>query len=192
MSDAQVDGGDKGQQGEDIANNFIGDKDAAQAVRWYGIYSMITGFGSIFAYMILNNESTYVILYNAGFKTRIAFYVPVAMAWLMVSFFDGDQMREIFGTIVAISILGPFFFQWYYFGLYLLSGEGWAYDELMFYVWGAIFFSWTVFESIIQIVLLPRVFDWIEDGATLDNDQEKEDENLMALVKAPMQAILDF
>ena len=45
MSDAQVDGGDRGGDFQDGVSNQIGVEDAAGAVRWYGIWSLIMGWG---------------------------------------------------------------------------------------------------------------------------------------------------
>ena len=75
--------------GEDVVADFIGDKDPAGAVRWYGLYSFASGLGSIFAYMMLNGN-TWVATFDQGFRTRMAFYFPVAMCWIMVSLFDGE------------------------------------------------------------------------------------------------------
>ena len=76
-------------------------------------------------------------------------------------------------------------------GLYLLGGEGYAYDEMKFYIWGAIYFFWTVFEGVIQIVILPRVYDWIESADILENDEAKEDK-LFAKLSRKASKFLEF
>merc|ERR1711912_137137 len=94
MSDAQFDGGDNGQAAEDLVGGFIGERDPEAAVRWYGLFSMATGIGSIFAYMLLNG-TWWIANYRKGFVTRMAFYLPVAMGWLATIFFDAPFTREV-------------------------------------------------------------------------------------------------
>ena len=100
-------------------------------------------------------------------------------------------MREIFGSIVSISILGPFFFNWWALGIYLFEGENFGYDNLMYYVWGSVWFVWNFFEMIVQIILIPSVMDWIESAPIQDNT-----ENLMAVIpqdsSAKLFSIADF
>ena len=36
------------------------------------------------------------------------------MCWLLVSYFDGEFMRTVFGAVVGFGIFGPFAQQWYY------------------------------------------------------------------------------
>ena len=54
MSDAQYDGGDRGQAAEDTVGGWIGDLDDAQAMYWYGTYSLVTGVGGMFIWMFFN------------------------------------------------------------------------------------------------------------------------------------------
>ena len=112
MSDAQIDGGDRGAAAEDKVAGFIGDKNDGEAVRWYGMYSLTVGVGSIFFWMWFNDK-TYIALNAKWFTYQMEFFVPVFITWLMVSFFDSEFMRETFSTVVSISILGPFAMHWY-------------------------------------------------------------------------------
>ena len=50
MSDAQIDGGDKGAAAQDEVAGFIGDKNDGEAVRWYGLYSGILSLVSYYMY----------------------------------------------------------------------------------------------------------------------------------------------
>ena len=72
MSDAQVDGGDTGQRGEDLANNVIGDRDPAEVVYWYGgVYSGIWVLISIYGYMLLNKSfynDIFLVMSSTWFK----------------------------------------------------------------------------------------------------------------------------
>ena len=181
MSDAQIDSGNTGQAGEDLANSFIGERDNAQAVFFYGSVSLITAASSIVLYIILN-EMYWVARTRAFFLTHIEFFAPVGMAWLMVSFFDSEFMRTVFADVVMASIMGPFFAHWYVIIEFFLAGEvggqEWsagdssitAYDELFFWTTMAAMGALTIFEMILQVVLLPQVFEWVEEAPELDND----------------------
>ena len=150
--DAQIDGGDRGQGVEDRANNLIGDVDNAGAVRWYGLYCLWLGGGSMLFWILMNNNA-WVVKYSVGIHTKMYFYLPTGIAWIMVSMFDGVLMREIYKDIVALSIMAPFWKEWYDYGVYLLLLEN--DDTLMYLVGLAIWFLMTVFEGVIQLILLP-------------------------------------
>ena len=47
MSDAQIDGGDRGAKAEDRVAGFIGDRNDGEAVRWYGMYNMWMTIGTL-------------------------------------------------------------------------------------------------------------------------------------------------
>ena len=46
-TDAQIATGDAGQQAEDMANNLIGEQSPAEAVYFYGLYSLAMGGGFV-------------------------------------------------------------------------------------------------------------------------------------------------
>ena len=109
MSDAQIDGGDRGARAEDSVAGFIGEKNDGEAVRWYGLYSGILSLVTF----IMWNEFSGKSWNLGGYWTLISYhYFPVFMGWLLVSFFDGEFMRTVFGAVVALSILGPFASLW--------------------------------------------------------------------------------
>ena len=81
------------------------------------------------------------------------FYIPTGLAWVAVSMFDGPLMREIYKDIVALSIMAPFWKEWFDYTAYLLLLE--TDDSLMYLVGMGIWFFLTVFEGIIQLLLLP-------------------------------------
>ena len=70
--------------------------------------------------------------------------------------------------------MGPFFWHWYAFGIYLtgILDNGDLMDFIFLGVWGAL----TVLEQVFQLILLPKVFEWAEEAATLSNDVEDDDE----------------
>jgi len=149
-------------------SGWIGDKNDAQAVYWYGIYSLIVGWGSALLWNELKSKS-YAALYYEGFVSRFFAYIPVGMCWIMISLFDSPFTRTVFKDLVSLSVMGPFFGHWYAWGLYLLNLEN--EPSLDYYLAGGVWFAWTIFEEIVQIVLLPQVFDWIDSAATVENDE---------------------
>ena len=151
--DAQVDGGDRGANMEDRAANFIGDDlSNAAAVRWYGLYCFWLGGGAM-AFWILMNNNAWVTKFSTGIHTRMYFYIPTGMAWLAVSMFDGPLTREIYKDIVALSIMAPFWKEWFDYTTHFIYNKN--DDSLMFYVGISLWFFLTVFEGIIQLLLLP-------------------------------------
>ena len=123
---------------------------------------------------IMMKTNSFVFRYLDGFLSRITFYLSAGMAWVMVSFFDGKYMREIYTEIQALSIMGPFFWHWYAFGIYLtgILDNGDFMDFVFLGVWGAI----TVLEQVFQLILLPKVFEWAEEASILANDVEDDDD----------------
>ena len=177
MSDAQIDGGDRGGNIEDSVGGWIGAEDDADAVRWYGIMALMMGYLIIPVYWWME-DLDYVALNWSWFRTIQAFFMPVGMGWLMVSFFDGQFMRAVFKDLVAVSLLGPFFAYWYSIAEYLLYSEVFE-DELNFWLWGVFFIVHSLFQAVTQIILVPSIFRWSEKTDYLDNDKEK---NLLALM----------
>ena len=109
MSDAQVDGGDTGGSIQDGVAGQIDVENAAQAVRWYGIWALVWGWLGTYIYELFDGNSYVNPSWFIGMQY---YYMPVGMAWLMVSFFDSAFMRAVFRDMVFISVLGSFVFQW--------------------------------------------------------------------------------
>ena len=147
---------DTGADAANVANDLIGERSDAEAVFWYGAYSFIVS-GSALVLWVLFNETTWINGSNGSYAfwyNRMEFYLPVGMAWLMVSFFDSELMREIFADICTISVLGSWLFQWRIFVDWVFGNQG-NYTNLWFYLWTATYFAWTVAEQVLQIILLP-------------------------------------
>ena len=68
MSDAQIDGGDRGGNIEDSVGGWIGAEDDAAAVRWYGIFGLLMGYLIVPAYWILEDYQ-YVSLNFGWFRS---------------------------------------------------------------------------------------------------------------------------
>ena len=76
------------------------------------------GFALIWS---LSNKLSWIINYKDGFLSHITFFLSAGMAWVMVSYFDGEYMRTVYERIIALSVFGPFFFHWYGWGMYLVA-----------------------------------------------------------------------
>ena len=85
--------------------------------------------------------------------TRIYYYLPTGIAWIMVSMFDGELMRQIYKDLIAYSMFAPFWKEWYDYSVYLLLLEN--DDTLMYLVGLGLWFFLNVFEGVIQLLLLP-------------------------------------
>ena len=124
-------------------------------------------------YMFFNNL-TYVAGNSAWWITQIEYFVPVFMAWLFIGFFETDLMKDIFAMIVTLSILGPFAQLWNNLGTFYLAGEGSYLDNVTFWLWFAAYSCYTIFQMIVDIILLPSVFDWAGSDNTIFNaDMQK-------------------
>lgn len=99
MSDAQMDTGETGGDLQDSTSEFLGEKSDAEAVRYYGWYGLIHSVGTVLVYISVN-DNYYVALASAWFLSQIWFFAPVGFGWLMLSYFDGELMREIFKKVV--------------------------------------------------------------------------------------------
>ena len=84
-------------------------------------------------------------------------------------------MRAVFKDVVGVSLLGPFFAFWYYIADYFLWTESsWVRDDLDFWLWGVFYITISLLEAVIQIIVVPGVFDWSDRSNYLDNDREKK------------------
>ena len=162
---------------EDNVDDFIGDKNDGEAVRWFGMYSLITTIVS--AYMIdTNMDQTWIAAGSNWWSTQIWAFWPVFMGWLFVSFFDSEFMRSVYRMLVTISVLGPFAINWYNLVVMVYSCDGSCLDELSLYIWTAIYSAINIFQMIVDIILLPQIYNWTDDADILDNGAK----NLLAVM----------
>ena len=183
MSDAQLDTGNAGGKAEDFGNDLLGNPDNDKAVLLYGVIALSSALTSILLYIFLNG-TYYVAASNQYFLSHVAAFLPIGMGWIMVSLFDGEFMRDIFGDLAWLSILGPFFFHWYATINFIIDGEFGgnkykngkmtSYDELWFWLTWVFQACLTIVEMVLQVIILPRLFDWVEEAEILDNGSEEE------------------
>ena len=171
MSDAQYDGGDRGQAAEDRVGGWIGDLDDAQAMYWYGSFNLILGAGGTLLWMWFNNW-TGVVRWSMGFQYHFYFFLPVGMSWFLSLFIDNDNLLSILRRLVIFGVFGPFYQGWYAFADYL-----WMWHEdvkLSYYLWGAAWFVSVIIEEIIQIILVPQVLNYLGDRKYEDEHGDRD------------------
>lgn len=191
--DAQMDGGDTGANLEDRTSNFIGVETEAEAVRYYGWFGLIHSVGAVLFYINMNHNY-YTAIASSWYTSNIYYFAPVGFGWLMMSYFDGELMRKIYRKIVLMSLIGPFWNHWWMIIDYILVGQNggkdwdWttgidgitAYDELWFYLAGALYVFYTVFESLVQLQLAPMIINWTETASIKANDGSEDDSKLFS------------
>ena len=155
-------------EADDKVDGFIGEKNNGEAVRWFGLYSMAMSVGTMFFWMFFN-DLTYIWMNADWFYNQIEIFVPVFIGWLFVSFFDSELMRTIFSLLVTLSVLGPFASHWYHTATFYLSCTDFCHDSLTFYIYLAAYVCFNFFQMIVDIILLPQIFDWADDAKIIDN-----------------------
>ena len=124
------------------------------------------------AWMLLNNSSDkgWLEAYSNGFTSRVINYFPVGMAWLLIMFYDTDLTRDVFTDIATLSMWGPWENHWAanadFFIAGLEEGNG---GNPWFWVWTAIYVTWTLVEQVLQIMLLPKVYGWTGNNSYVDS-----------------------
>lgn len=152
---------------EDNVDNFIGDKNDGEAVRWFGMYSLVTSLVSAFILDTRNNN--WISANSQWWYAQISAFWPVLICWLFVSFFDSEFMRMVYSTMVTISVLTPFMWNWYNIVDMWYGCDGHCLDNVSLYIWTAIYCAINVFQMIVDIILLPQIYNWAEDGDIIDN-----------------------
>jgi len=105
-----------------------------------------------------------------------AVWWPVGMAWLTVQFFDNETIRELLYYAVTVSFGGPFLLYWV--GLAFAMVYTQANDDfgnLWTYIWLAIYSAWSLLNIIWQVLMVPKVYEWIETAAYTQEEWEGED-----------------
>lgn len=143
------------------------------------MYALIHSVGAMFVWMTLNGNS-YVSLASGWWMGQIEVFIPVFIGWLMVSFFDGAFMRETFGEVVFLSVFGPFALHWWNLAQFFLAGEGRYLDELTFWLYFAFYAAYTIVQMIVDVILLPQVFEWTESSNIMENDADEDYDNLFS------------
>ena len=173
MSDAQYDGGDRGQAAEDRVGGWIGDLDDAQAMYWYGSFNLIVGIGAMFAWIFFNDEWAGVARWSMGFQYHFYFFLPVGITWFLSLFIqDNETLLGILKRLVIFGVFGPFYQGWYAWADYL-----WMWHEdmgLMYYLWGAAWFTSVIVEEIVQILIVPQVLNYIDGGKYEDENGDRD------------------
>ena len=137
-------------------------------MRWFGLYSMWMSIGTAFFWMFFNDK-TYIALNRAWFYNQIEYFLPAFMGWIFVSLFDSEFMRSTYVTLVTISVIGPFANHWYDLANLWIAGENSYLDSITFWIYFAAYCAFTFFQMIVDIILLPQIYDWADSARIVDN-----------------------
>ena len=114
--------------------------DDAQALYWYGSYSLIMTGASLAVLVLFNQEISHIANYTDGFQTVWYYYVGVGVTWFLTGFIqDNETLEGILRRLIVLSVLGPFWHQWQSFISWM-----WTWNDnqgLFWYIWTAGWFS---------------------------------------------------
>ena len=153
MSDT-IDNSDSGAQAQDQVAGFIGDKNDAEAVRWYGLYS---GILTLIGYFFWKEFSARTWGFPGFWSATKMAYLPVFTGWLLVSYFDGEFMRTVFGMIVIYSVLTVNFTQWNLIISLFISNK---LDDVDGWITVLLYSAFNIFQGIVQLILVPQIRNW--------------------------------
>ena len=170
--------GTAGSKTRDWAEKVLRGGTDAQVNMAYGITAWVTTGLALILYFSLNNV-TWVMgaLYWAFIITELA-WAPVSIIWMSLAFWDASWLRKVYESVITISFLGPFAGYWVALIMFMLSV-----DEVD--CWGCwqtwvtipIWTGWSIFSMIMQIAMVPKVFDWTENAPVNPNKSEKKRKN---------------
>ena len=114
-------------------------------------------------YVILSPNSRLVAIPDWWFN-HTRYFLPVGMTWWMTRFFGNfGFLTETLKAVTSLSILAPFMHHWIAIGLYIDANEN-NYGDLDFWlIWLGYAFT-TLVEMLIQVTVLPKVYQGIGEG----------------------------
>ena len=103
------------------------------------------------------------------------------MVWIVLSLVDGKWVRTVFETVLTISFLGPFAGYWVGLGMLMWKADkkedrgsvGWSHWKL--WVTLPILLAYTIFSMVMQIIMVPGIFDWVDNAPI--NPNKKQGDN---------------
>jgi len=169
--DAGVDVNGTGAGIEDAFDEITGDLDNSGATFYYGITAWVMVLATYLAYEFTFEESKYIAFFMSYlWEVQTAWWAP-AWGWLILSFFDNEATRAIFGLSVMWSLRGPFVYHW----VSLIQFIHWAdFGETGAYIWTAIHVVFGLVQILLQALLIPSVLQWIETAAYYNEEYEEE------------------
>ena len=169
--------GGLGNREQEWVEKIMKNPENGQMLMYYGITALVTAVLNLLIYLIWGHRNWVV-----GPASKWWFWIheliwwPVGILWLALAFYDATWLRTIFSGIVQWSFLGPFAGYWaaiVYMMVeanktYLSNGKkGWNYWG--FWVVWSFYIAYTVFAMIIQVGMVPKIFDWIENAPINEN-----------------------
>ena len=177
--------GTGGSKMKDWGDKIMKNPTDAQVVMYYGISAWVVAGLALILYFSLNNV-TWVMgaLYWAFIITELAWW-PTAIIWMALAFWDAKWLRTVYETVITISFLGPFAGYWVALVMFMLAvdnGQCWGCWQTWLTI--PIWVGWTIFNMIMQIAMVPNIFDWAQNAPINPNKKEntKDDseENFLA------------
>ena len=183
--------GGLGQREQDWVEKIMKDPASGQVVMYYGITALVLGVINLLIYLI-GGPRNWVV----GPASKWWFWIheliwwPVGIIWIALAFYDATWLRTIFSGIVQWSFLGPFAGYWAALVYMMVDAnntiisngrKGWAYWG--FWVTWSIYVAYTIFAMIIQVGMVPKIFDWIENAPINENlpkEKPAEEDNSAA------------
>lgn len=177
--------GKAGENQEKWVNDIMNDPDRAQVVMYYGVSALVLASLNLLLYLILQNRSWIINPASKWwFWVHELVWWPVGIIWIAMAFFDAKWLRDIFSGIVTMSFLGPWAGYWAAIVWLMVqtdkyrwvtkkgkSKTGWG--KWYFWLVFPIYMGYTVFSMIIQVGMIPKIYDWI-DNAPINENYPKE------------------
>ena len=136
---------------------------ADAALNWYGISSLILGLMGSMGYVMLNGNTRLVAI-GDWWTNHLRYFFPVGMTWFMTRFFGNyGFLTETLKAVTSLSILAPFMQHWIAIGWYIDANEN-NYGDLDFWIIFLGYAFTTLVEMLIQVTVLPKVYQGIGEG----------------------------
>ena len=153
---------------------------------WYGINAIINGVTPGVIYIIfaavggaafgdINNYYYIVISQTGG-------YIPVLAGWLAIAIFDSDFTRILYKAVLSLSIASVFVGNIVGFAMIFVEANNWDYGRVMFWILWPLYLVYEVGQMLMQFLLLPGLFEYLEAEPIQGKDEENEPIELLAIM----------
>ena len=139
----------------------------------YGIYSAICVVLPLVLYMSLYKLVADRAFRFVAFSHQIVWF-PSLVVYLVSFFFDSMMIRRLYEVAILITVTGPTVFNWYGFGqimVYISVLSIW--NQWQVYLFLGLYLIYMVFALFFQYLMLPKLFEWIEEAPIILNDSQQ-------------------
>ena len=154
--------GGAGDRTEEWAMDAMKDPSSDKIVMFYGISSICVAVITLIWYLVFNYANTVRGLYW-GFIIHQIIWWPAGIIWIALALWDSKYMRKIYEGAVMVTFLGPFAGYWIGLAMLLVHADD-TDDWGSWSLWVAvpIWIGWTIFNMIMQVVMVPKIADWCD------------------------------